>query len=178
MQNPALCRTLGGHLPLLSSLARLSSLSDHLVPSLLVELSRLVCNLVSYAADNAVTDNILTTDNSLLGGLLTTPLDSPHLQLNNEAVVALNVVTAGRGYGVVAPHIDLGRVVERLAAVLANNGPPAEMRHNCLVLVNTLAGWRDDGVLDAIRNNNLLDMLDGVDSDMSHSIRQIMDSNT
>jgi hypothetical protein len=151
IENAALCCRLGAWSELLEGLAALSDTAG-LQGHLTLEISRLLSCLVRYSKSADVSAAVVTG-----GGLpsLAALLGSPHLQLQNEALVALAVLTG--------PRPPASRLVEQLrpdqltlqlAEILANDSTaPEEVKWNAALVVSNILAWNLTGVTEAVRGS-------------------------
>ena len=116
------------------------------MPGLNIEATRLLSSLLRYSKDPAVSDVMIEAGAvPLLVGLL----NSPHSQLINEMLVALNLLTAVRPPSPVLveniePDFLAGKMLEVLRMEEAKC--PKEVKYNAISLVNSLLQWRIPGV--------------------------------
>ena len=119
-----------------------------MVPGLNIEATRLLSSLLRYSKDPVVSGVMIEAGAvPLLLGLL----NSPHSQLINEMLVALNLLTAVRPPSpALVENIDpaflAGKVLEILQMEEAKC--PKEVKFNAISLVNSILQWRIQGVSD------------------------------
>merc|ERR550539_469199 len=140
------CRQLGSNTDLVTGTVKIGGVS--VVPGLNIEASRLLSSLLRYSKDPEVSDVMIQAGAvPLLLGLL----NSPHSQLINEMLVALNLLTAVRppSRGLVEnidPAFLAGKVLEILQ--MEETKCPKEVKFNAISLVNSVLQWRIPGVSD------------------------------
>ncbi len=175
IENAALCCRLGAWPELLEGLAALSDTAG-LQGHLTLEISRLLSCLVRYSKSADVSAAVVTS-----GGLpsLAALLGSPHLQLQNEALVALAVLTG--------PRPPASRLVEQLrpdqltlqlAEILANGTAPEEVKWNSALVVSNILAWNLTGVTEAVGDSKtpLLSGLRALAADLTDERKALVQS--
>jgi hypothetical protein len=148
IENAALCCRLGAWPELLEGLAALSDTAG-LQGHLTLEISRLLSCLVRYSKSADVSAAVVTR-----GGLpsLAALLASPHLQLQNEALVALAVLTGSRPPASrLVEQLRPDQLTLQLAEILAaNSTAPEEVKWNAALVVSNILAWSLTGVTEAV----------------------------
>ncbi len=151
IENAALCCRLGAWPELLEGLAALSDTAG-LQGHLTLEISRLLSCLVRYSKSADVSAAVVTR-----GGLpsLAALLGSPHLQLQNEALVALAVLTGPRPpASLLVEQLRPDQLTLQLAEILvANSTAPEEVKWNAALVVSNILAWNLTGVTEAVRGS-------------------------
>ena len=144
------------------------------VPGLNIEASRLLSSLLRYSKDPEVSDVMIQAGAvPLLLGLL----NSPHSQLINEMLVALNLLTAVRppSPGLVEnidPAFLAGKVLEILQ--MEETKCPKEVKYNAISLVNSVLQWRIQGVSDHFRQPQLREELGKFDLEIVQQMVELL----
>jgi hypothetical protein len=116
---------------------------------LTLEISRLLSCLVRYSKSADVSAAVVTR-----GGLpsLAALLASPHLQLQNEALVALAVLTGSRPPASrLVEQLRPDQLTLQLAEILAaNSTAPEEVKWNAALVVSNILAWSLTGVTEAV----------------------------
>jgi hypothetical protein len=135
--NTELCHRLATWSELMVELVTVSTTID-LQGHLRIEVGRLLSSLVRYGKSAEVNGSVIRT-----GGLpcLVLLLSSPHVQLQNEAMVALAVLTGPRPPDrCLVEQLDVEVLVARLVELFIGN-MPEEVKWNAIVVVSNLLSW-------------------------------------
>ena len=144
------------------------------VPGLNIEASRLLSSLLRYSKDPAVSDVMIEAGAvPLLVGLLI----SPHSQLINEMLVALNLLTAVRPPSPVLveniePDFLAGKMLEVLRMEEAKC--PKEVKYNAISLVNSLLQWRIPGLSEHFSQPQLREELGKFDLEIVQQMMELL----
>jgi len=164
----ASCARIGRDLALVQGIVKIAQIS--IVPALNIEATRLLSSILRYSKDNIVVENALTADATpLLQGLL----NSPHPQLINEMLVALNLAAANRPPNAkLVEQIDSEFLASKIVEIIEMENCPKEIKSNAVTLVHNILEWNFTGVKDNFINSNLKDTILNFDSEseMSKSI--------
>jgi len=145
------CARIGRDKELLQGLVKIAQIS--IVPALNIETTRLLSSIVRYAKDSAVVESIVDNDvTPLLLGLL----NSPHPQLINEMLVALNLAAANRPPNAkLVEQIDSEFLAAKLADILEMENCPKEIKCNAVTLAYNVLEWKLTGITENFANSNL-----------------------
>merc|ERR1719508_146551 len=149
---------------------------NSIVPALAIEGARLLCSLVRYSQSLEVARTAVEAGGAkLLSSLLT----SPHLQLNNETIVALTLVTASKPPPQkLVEDLDVAFVGEYVAEILGKEGCPQEIKYNALMLVSNIVEWKLEEVNNAINQQKLMEavgnFVDGPHGKIAENIKRIL----
>lgn len=164
----ASCARIGRDLALVQGIVKIAQIS--IVPALNIEATRLLSSVIRYSKENIVVENALTADATpLLLGLL----NSPHPQLINEMLVALNLAAANRPPNAkLVEQIDSEFLASKVVEIIEMETCPTEIKSNAVTLVHNILEWNLTGVKDNFINSNLKDTLINFDSksEMSKTI--------
>jgi len=166
------CKRIGRDGELLQGLVKIAQIS--IVPALNIETTRLLSSIVRYAKDSAVVENIVDNDvTPLLLGLL----NSPHPQLINEMLVALNLAAANRPPNAkLVEQIDAEFLAAKLADILEMENCPKEIKCNAVTLAYNILEWKLTSITENFTNSNLKEaILDfNPESDMSKQVLELL----
>jgi len=168
------CKRIGRDGELLQGLVKIAQIS--IVPALNIETTRLLSSIVRYAKDSAVVENIVDNDvTPLLLGLL----NSPHPQLINEMLVALNLAAANRPPNAkLVEQIDAEFLAAKLADILEMENCPKEIKCNAVTLAYNILEWKLTSITENFTNSNLkeaiLDFNPESESDMSRKVLELL----
>jgi len=173
--NKVVSSKMGVNAVLVKSLIDLSE--NSIIPALAIEGARLLSSLVRYSQSKDVLRTVVEAGGTKL---LSSLLKSPHPQLNNETIVALTLATAHKPPSQkLVEDLDVVVVAEDLIKILASEACPAEIKYNALMLLNNIAEWRLEEVINSLKQQKLLDVLDSfiVSSDSPSSPHSMIASN-
>jgi len=155
------CIKIGRDGDLLKSLVKIAQIS--IVPALNIETTRLLSSVIRYAKDSEVIENVIENDvTPLLLGLL----NSPHPQLINEMLVALNLAAAKRPpTAKLVEQIDSEFLAAKLADILAMENCPREIKCNAVTLVYNIMEWKSTSITENFINSNLKQTILNFDSE-------------
>jgi len=166
------CKRIGRDGELLKGLVKIAQIS--IVPALNIETTRLLSSIVRYAKDSAVVENVVDNDiTPLLLGLL----NSPHPQLINEMLVALNLAAAHRPPNAkLVEQIDAEFLAAKLADILEMENCPKEIKCNAVTLAYNILEWKLTSITENFANSNLKQaILDfNPESDMSKQVLELL----
>jgi len=166
------CKRIGRDGELLQGLVKIAQIS--IVPALNIETTRLLSSIVRYAKDSAVVENIVDNDvTPLLLGLL----NSPHPQLINEMLVALNLAAANRPPNAkLVEQIDAEFLAAKLADILEMENCPKEIKCNAVTLAYNILEWKLTSITENFTNSNLKEaILDfNPESEMSKQVLELL----
>jgi len=159
------CSRIGSDKQLLESLVKIAQIS--IVPALNIETTRLISSLIRYSKDKNVMENSIEADvTPLLLGLL----NSPHPQLINEMVVALNLAAANRPPNAkLVEQIDSEFVAAKIAEILEMDSIPKEIKQNSVTLAFNILEWNLTSIKDNFVNSHLSQAIVNFDPDSTMS---------
>merc|ERR1719318_1966505 len=165
----ASCARIGRDLALVQGIVKIAQIS--IVPALNIEATRLLSSVIRYSKDNVVVENALTVDATpLLLGLM----NSPHPQLINEMLVALNLAAANRPPNAkLVEHIDSEFLASKVAEIIEMENCPRKIKSNAVTLIHNILEWNFTGVKDNLINSNLKDTIQNFDSE-SEMLKSIL----
>ena len=136
------------------------------VPGLNIEATRLLSSVLRYSRDPSV--GVLAVEAGALP-LLLGLLNSPHSQLINEMLVALNLVTAVRPpRPEVTENIDPEFLSTKIRDVLTMEEEkcPKQVKYNAISLVNSILQWDDQSIKDHFCKHELKEEIRKFDGDL------------
>ena len=149
-----------------------------MVPGLNIEATRLLSSLLRYSKDPVVSGVMIEAGAvPLLLGLL----NSPHSQLINEMLVALNLLTAVRPPSAdLVENIDPAFLAGKMLEVLQMEEAkcPKEVKYNAVSLVNSVLQWRIQGVSDHFSLPHLRKELGKFDLEIVQQMMELLPPDT
>jgi len=155
------CTRIGRDLSLVQGIVKIGQHS--LVPALNIEATRLLSSVIRYSKDITVVENTISADvTPLLLGLL----NSPHPQLLNEMLVALNIGAANRPPNAkLVEQIDSEFLASKIVDIIKMENCPKEIKSNSVTLVHNIIEWKMSGINDNFKNSNLKETIENFDSE-------------
>jgi len=163
--------TLGTNTELLTGLVSVGKVS--LVPGLNIEATRLLSSVLRYSRHPEVSQLMVELGAlPLLLGLL----NSPHSQLINEMLVALNLMTAARPprqevVENIEPELLSNKVLEILQ--MEESKCPKEVKYNAVSLVKNILQWNIQSIKDHFSTPELREEIGKLDQDLD-IVQQMM----
>jgi len=165
------CTKIGRDMVLVQGIVKIAQIS--IVPALNIEATRLLSSFIRYSKDSIVVENALAADATpLLLGLL----NSPHPQLINEMLVALNLAAANRPpCAKLVEQIDSEFLASKVVDIILMDNCPKEIKCNAVTLVHNILEWNLTSIKDNFVNSNLKDTIINFDSESDIS-KQILNN--
>jgi len=145
------CARIGMDTSLIGDIIKIAG--NSLIPALNIEATRLLSSVIRYSKSTAVVENAINADvTPLLLGLL----NSPHPQLLNEVLVALNLAAANRPPSAkLVEQLDCEFLGSKIVDIIKMESCPKEIKSNAVTLVNNILGWNFTGISDALETSDL-----------------------
>jgi len=136
---------------LLRGIVKIAQIS--IVPALNIEATRLLSSITRYSKDANTVENVIECDATpLLLGLL----NSPHPQLINEMLVALNLGAANRPpFAKLVEQIDSEFLASKVVDILQMENCPKEIKCNAVTLAYNILEWDLTSIKEHFTDSNL-----------------------
>jgi len=157
---------------LLRGIVKIAQIS--IVPALNIEATRLLSSIARYSKDTNTVENVIECEATpLLLGLL----NSPHPQLINEMLVALNIGAANRPpFAKLVEQIDSEFLAPKVVDILQMQNCPKEIKHNAVTLAYNILEWNFTSIKVHFTNSNLKQAIlifdPDTESEMSNNVLQ------
>jgi len=145
------CERIGMDTSLIRDIIKIAG--NSLIPALNIEATRLLSSVIRYSKSSAVVENAINADATpLVLGLL----NSPHPQLLNESLVALNLAAANRPPSAkIVEQIDIEFLGSKIFDIMKMENCPKEIKSNAVTLVKNIMEWNFTGINDALARSEL-----------------------
>jgi len=166
------CAKIGRDKDLLHGIVKIAQIS--IVPALNIEATRLLSSITRYSKDTSTIENVIDCNATpLLLGLL----NSPHPQLINEMLVALNLGAASRPpFAKLVEQIDSEFLASKVSNILQMENCPREIKCNAVTLTYNILEWDLTSIKEHFTNPNLkqsiLNFDPEIESEMSKNVLQ------